>query len=238
MNTQKFSIASDVISTYPDVVVAVVRVKILNLDKLAPIIHELSKQAENIHAELAIVEPITGLPEIAHWRSAYGLMDVKPSKFHSSIEALLRRVKKGGDLSTGLPIVDFYNLVSVVQRTPIGAYDADKLSDAGIRLRKAVPEKDVFHPLGGSADSFPLNPNLVVYGSSNEVLCWGFNTRDSRAVCVDENTTEVLFFSESTSAELKAPEVTIETISNLLADDAFEVGPVQVFNADQSRGTI
>lgn len=238
MASKPFSIAPAVVAAFPQVEVAAIRVSIPDTKLLEPLISDLQNDAAKVKADLAQFDPITKLPQIVAWRDAYRAMGVKASKFHSSIEALLRRVKKGNDISTGLPIVDFYNLISIIHRAPIGAYDASKLSDAGVHLRKASPDTDTFVPLGGSADSFPLTSDLIVYGSKDDVLCWGFNTRDTASVCVDETTTDVLFFSEVASSNLDKPQLPLEAISSLLEEKQVDVGQVHVFNSSNLAGVI
>lgn len=219
MNEVTLSIGSDVLETFPDVQIAAVRTKINDAAALQSAIEQLKKDAESLREDLENVDPITSMPEIASWRIAYGAMGVKPSKFHSSIEALMRRVKKGQDISTGLGIVDFYNLVSINQKSPIGAYDAKKLTSPEIVLRKSDPSTDSFVPLGGSAEAFPLSKGLVVYASDSNVLCWGFNTRDSGISCVDQNSKEVLFFSESTDVEQRErPAATMRALADALGN--------------------
>lgn len=219
MNKVTLSIGSDVLDTFPDVQVAAVRAKIDDAAALQSAIEQLKGDAERLRDHLENIEPITSMPEIASWRAAYGAMGVKPSKFHSSIEALMRRVKKGQDISTGLEIVDFYNLVSISQKSPIGAYDAKKLTSSEIVLRKSDPSNDSFVPLGGSAEAFPLSKGLVVYASGGDVLCWGFNTRDSSVSCVDQGSKEVLFFSETTDPEQRErPAATMRALADALGD--------------------
>ena len=238
MSSHPFSIDHTVVSAFPDVEVAAVRVSVPDTAVLSPLIADLQTEATKVANELAEVDPITKLPQITAWREIYRMMGVKASKFHSSIEALLRRVKKGNDLGTGLPIVDFYNLISITQRSPIGAYDAKKLTSDGVHLRKAKPDTDKFEPLGGTAESFPLTSDLVVYGSEDNVLCWGFNTRDSKLVCVDDTTTDVLFFSEVGSSQLQKPQVVLEALADKLKEKQVDVGPVHVFNAANTSGDI
>ena len=45
-------------------------------------------------------------PDVTGWRQVYGSMGVKPSKYRSSLEALLRRVLKEKSLWTVNSIVD------------------------------------------------------------------------------------------------------------------------------------
>jgi len=42
--------------------------------------------------------PESQMPEISAWRQAYSRMGLKPSKYRSAAEALLRRFKRGGNL--------------------------------------------------------------------------------------------------------------------------------------------
>lgn len=233
------SIDDDVLETFPEVQVAAVRVKIDDAKTLQSSIKRLADNAQTLRRDLESVDPITSIPEIASWRVAYSKMGVKPSKFHSSIEALMRRVKKGQDIRTGLGIVDFYNLVSITQKSPIGAYDVRKLEVSEIVMRKSDPAKDSFLPLGGSSESFPLTDNLVVYASGNEVLCWGFNTRDSSTSCVDENSEEVLFFSETTDPEHKdRPKATMGALVAALEDADVQSARIVALNKGNPTGSL
>jgi DNA/RNA-binding domain of Phe-tRNA-synthetase-like protein len=233
VNKIAVSISADVLASFPSVRVAAVYAKISNSMLLRPIIDRLRIEASGLAEELSVVEPISSLPEIASWRETYAAMGVKPSKFHSSIESLLRRLRGGKYAETGLDIVDFYNLVSILQKSPIGAYDARKLAVPEIHLRKANPSIDQFDPLGGDATSFPLSEELVVYASGNSVLCWGFNTRDSCAVCVDNNTEEAIFFSE-VADDLFSPRPlkTIKALSNALNAVGIATGEVLFIDKD------
>ena len=62
-------------------------------------------------------------------------MGIKPSKFHSSVEALARRTIRTGVPETGIGFVDFYNRASVAQLAPLGAYDLNKVRGLDIELR-------------------------------------------------------------------------------------------------------
>lgn len=239
MTKLNVTVSPDVLAAHKQVQIAGLRASIPDPAMLGPVIDQLQIRAKEIAAELSVIDPITALPEISGWRETYARMAVKPSKYHSSIEALLRRVKKGQDITTGLPVVDFYNLVSIVQKAPIGAYDAAKFAIPELTMRMAKPETDRFTPLGGSADAFPLNPSLVVYASGAEVLCWGFNTRDSKSVCVDENSSDVLFFSENAGENMNP---TAETTMGFLAETLNTVGvktsQVLLLDEDTAKGVI
>ena len=179
------------------------------------------------------------MPEIACWREAYQKLGVKPSKFSSSIEALLRRAKKGDMAEIGIPAVDLYNAISILHRAPLGAYDAAKLGDAPLVLRHARPESDRFAPLGSDPERFPLNPALVVYAQGDEVLCWGFNSRDSEVSAVEAESREILFFSEATDAEGAArSKAALDELSELVSKSGGQVVAIATLNAQNKSRPI
>jgi DNA/RNA-binding domain of Phe-tRNA-synthetase-like protein len=239
MNPVAFSIARSVIAACPEIHVMALRVTVDDQTRLVPLIADLSEAADPMRTELASIESVSDLPEIMRWREAYASLGVKPSKFHSSIEALLRRIKKGQDISTGIPIVDCYNLVSISSKAPLGAYDVAKLGNTEVSLRHARPGSDRFEPLGGSAESFPLNPKLVVYGRDDDVICWGFNTRDSEAVSVDTGSTEIIFFSESTAREgARLSRNALDLLCAKLRAQGAATGEIKAFTAADPAGLI
>ena len=241
MSQLTLTIADTVLEKLPLISVAAVAAQIDDPAQLSPLIDELKSQlaASEMAAKIQTTEPITQLDEVAEWRTAYATMSIKPSKFHSSIEALLRRFKKGDDMSTGLPIVDLYNLISVLHGSPMGAYDLTKLPGGALNLRLASPTTDSFEPLGGNSGSFPLNEDLVVYANGSDVLCWGINTRDSVKSCVDENSRSIVFMSESPSEQAAhRPTVALDTLASGLTELGIEVGNVHVANAATPQITL
>ena len=150
-------------------------------------------------------EKVTEDPFVAGWREAYGLMGVKPSKFRSSIEALLRRASKKAELALPIQSVNLYNACSIAHHAPLGAYDVARLPSGPMELRRARPATDRFDPLGAEANAFPLTPDLVVYASGDDILCWGFNARDSRLSALSEDSDEGVFFAEAANQSQQAP---------------------------------
>lgn len=61
-------------------------------------------------------------PAVAPWREAYRVFGVKPSKYRSSIENLLRSAR-GGSVRSVNPLVDLYNSVSLRHQLPCGGED-------------------------------------------------------------------------------------------------------------------
>ena len=114
MSQLSFRIDPQILQRFPHIKVAAVAAELENPDQLDGLTEKLASQLPAVVERISSADPITQLDDIAVWREAYGAMSVKPSKFHSSIEALLRRVKKGDDISTGLTVVDIYNMISII----------------------------------------------------------------------------------------------------------------------------
>lgn len=191
-----FTCAKDLFATFPALTVYGLRVDDMRATLSASMAEAFLVEA--IAACNLDPERVVEDPQIAGWREAYGMMGVKPSKFRSSIEALLRRAAKKGELAMPVPAVNLYNACSIMAKAPMGAYDVDRLGGRRqIDLRKADVATDRFEPLGGEVSAFPLNPALVVYASGDDVLCWGFNSRDSKLSCLTEESDSALFFSEA-----------------------------------------
>lgn len=129
-------------------------------------------------------------PDVRRWREVYSAMGVKPSKYRSSLEALLRRLFKG-DLWEVSPVVDCYDCVSALNLLPMGAHDMEKLR-GGLTLRYAH-EAEEFYPLGAGDSVVECAERHVVYADGEKVCCWLWNYRDTRDASVDDGTKEALF---------------------------------------------
>jgi DNA/RNA-binding domain of Phe-tRNA-synthetase-like protein len=160
------------------------------------------------------------VPLVRSWREAYSTAGLQPSKYRSSIESLLRRaLKDGSSLTTSIPTVDIYNSCSLMHSAPLGAYDSTLLPTSEIMLRIADPNVDSFLPLGGEPKDFPLKSSLLIYASGHNVICYGFNCRDSRLTALRTETQEAVFCSESTTtAQRQASEHALTHLKSLLTD--------------------
>jgi len=238
--TLEFSISADVFETFPDIHILALRASIDDQTSLKPACDQLLADMPQAVEDLRDVDPLTSLPEIACWRDAYGKIGVKPSKYPSSIEALLRRVKKGDLGETGIPAVDLYNRISVKHRVPLGAYDARKLRQTeALSVRHAAPDEDHFTPLGGRPESFPLNPALIVYAQASEILCWGFNTRDCASRAVDTASSEILFFSETTSMEgSQRARAALSDLATMIQDHGGFTADIATFSSHHASGRV
>ncbi len=156
-----------------------------------PRLRELKAELAERLKEIGLsAETVTSHPDVRRWREVYSAMGVKPSKYRSSIEALLRRVFKG-DLWEVSPAVDCYDCVSALNLLPMGAHDIEKLRGALVLRYARAGEK--FYPLGAGDSTVECSEGQIVYADRKKICCWLWNHRDARDACVDGKTKEALF---------------------------------------------
>lgn len=140
---------------------------------------------------------IASLPSVAPWRMAYREFGVKPSRFRSSIEGLLRSARAGTVPSINNPLVDLYNAVSLRFEVPCGGEDLAAIR-GGIRLTRATGG-EAFVPLG-STQPDPPKPGEVIYRDDAGVLCRRWNWREAERTKLTPPTTAAFLCIEAVDA--------------------------------------
>jgi len=72
--------------------------------------------------------PESEMPSIQAWRRGFARMGLKPTQYRCAAEALLRRLRKEGDLPGLHPLVDLCNAASVAFAIPVAVFDLDRVS--------------------------------------------------------------------------------------------------------------
>jgi len=102
---------------------------LLVIDEIEPepeVGHYLEPWYSKARARLQI-GPESQLDEIAAWRRAYSQMGLKPTKYRSASEALLRRFRREDDLPRLHPLVDICNALSLAFALPVAVFDLDQV---------------------------------------------------------------------------------------------------------------
>lgn len=186
----KLAIGENIFKDFPEAKIGWLRAGIAGASGSA-IVADMKAGLEKRLNDIGISADTLSLhPDVRRWREVYSKMGVKPSKYRSSLEALLRRVFKG-DIWSVSPVVDCYDCVSALNLLPMGAHDVSKLS--GPMTLRYAHEGEKFYPLGAGDSVIECSPKHVVYADAEKVCCWLWNYRDTRDACVDENTEEALF---------------------------------------------
>ena len=132
---------------------------------------------------------------VAAWREAYRAFGVKPSRAHSSLEALLRRARSDAGLPRVDRLVDLYNAVSVRHGLPVGGEDADRL--VGVpRLTTARGDEPFDTVVAGAPVVERPAPGEVVWADDAGVTCRRWNWRQGVRTRLGPGTTRGLFVLE------------------------------------------
>jgi DNA/RNA-binding domain of Phe-tRNA-synthetase-like protein len=162
----KFKVYPEVFERLPNVCFAVVAAYgIDNRSKIKEIEEFLRLAIEKVREETSDTD-IKKNRDIIPYRMAFSELGFNPNKYLSSIEAMVKRVAKGGDLPSINPVVDLANAVSLKYMLPLGAHDLDAL-EGDIAVRLAVPG-DTFIPLGETAEE-AVDPGELVYADSKRI---------------------------------------------------------------------
>jgi DNA/RNA-binding domain of Phe-tRNA-synthetase-like protein len=162
----KFKVYPEVFERLPNVCFAVVAAYgIDNGPKIKEIEELLRLAVEKVRGETSGTD-IKKNRDIIPYRMAFSELGFNPNKYLSSIEAMVKRVAKGGDLPSINPVVDLANSISLKFMLPIGAHDLDAL-EGDIAVRLAVPG-DTFIPLGETVEE-AVDPGELVYADSKRI---------------------------------------------------------------------
>ena len=130
-------------------------------------------------------------PHVASWRAAFSAFGAKPSRYPSSVEALMSRILKGQEVPRINVLVDLYNAVSIRHVVPVGGEDANRL-DGTLRLVVAAGD-ELFDPRGEGSQLEPVDAGEVVWRDDRGVTCRRWNWRQGRRTQLTDSSTDAFF---------------------------------------------
>lgn len=133
------------------------------------------------------------MPQIAAWRRAYTQMGLKPTKYRSAAEALLRRFKHEDDLPRLHPLVDLCNAVSLAFALPVAVFDLDRVEEF-LEVRYATGGEQ-YLAFSGQVETPPAGEVIFADGA-NHVHARRWTFRQSRQSTIGPSTTRALIVSE------------------------------------------
>jgi len=111
----------------------------------------------------------------------------KPKDYPSSIENLIRRVRKGHHVPHINLLVDLYNTISLRYIVPVGGEDIDKI-EGDVELTFATDHEAPVRLLGESEER-PPRPGEVIYKDSISTICRRWNWKEADRTKFSEQTT-------------------------------------------------
>jgi len=139
--------------------------------------------------------PLSELPTIAGWRSAFRLFGVDPTQYRCAVEALLRRLTKKGDIPSINAIVDICNLVSIRYGLPVAGLDMRQVNGK-ITVRFA-DGSEKFTPLGETVADKPEAGEVIFIDDAGLVVARRWCWRQSEESAARDETQEALFTIEA-----------------------------------------
>jgi DNA/RNA-binding domain of Phe-tRNA-synthetase-like protein len=221
----------DFLELFPDATIAIAVVHDIDNRIEDPEIWPML-ESEIGHAAASLGDgEISQHPAVAPWRAAFARFGVKPSKYRSSIESMLRSAQSGRLRSIN-PLVDLYNTVSLRHRLPVGGEDLAKIA-GDIRLTRAHGD-EFFVPLGAEAPE-PPPPGAVIYRDDEGVICSCWNWREAERTMLTEGTTEAVLVIESVPPlDPQAARIAVDDLAALVTRHLGGTAVVNVLNHSHS----
>lgn len=189
----QFSIDQEIFLLYPDLNIAVVIIKDANNAEQLEEVGALLRHEEHVLREIARAVPVLEQENIRCWKEAYKQFGVG-REYRSSIEALFRRIVKGGNVPRINTLVDVYNAASIKYLLPVGGEDLAKVK-GDLRLVRAQGDEH-FIALGQIENDPPITGE-VMYRDDAQVLCRRFNWREADATKLTRDTTRAVLVVEA-----------------------------------------
>lgn len=196
---KKFIMKEDFLEIFPDAVIGILVCKgidghVKDEGKYIPWLRACEQEAQK-HLG---AEEFTQNPVVRGWRDAFYKFKTKKGA-RCSIEALLKRVSKGNQIGSIIPLVDIYNGISLKYGVPIGGENIDKF-EGNVRLTIAEGGED-FITYGSEGKSEPPSEGEVIYRDDFGAICRCWNWREAERTMLTEDTVNAFMIIEAHNAE-------------------------------------
>lgn len=125
-----FQYHADILARYPAIVGGVILAQGMNNGPTPDgLLQRYQAEQQAVKARIGNT-PLSQIPALAAWRSAFRGFNVDPTQYRSASEALLRRLTKKGDIPTINTLVDIGNLISIRYALPVAVFDIRGLQGA------------------------------------------------------------------------------------------------------------
>jgi DNA/RNA-binding domain of Phe-tRNA-synthetase-like protein len=199
------------------------------------IYRKMLQEAENEAHKFLSLKEFSRNPVIFAWREGFQKFKTKKGT-RSSIEALLKRVKKGNHIETINPLVDIYNSISLRYGLPCGGEDIDTFV-GDIRLTQANGNEP-FIPLGSDENASPYEGEIV-YKDDIGVICRCWNWREAQRTMLTENTKNAFLCIELID-ETRSDEfhMALKELSDLVSNHLGGIVKIEVIDINNWEITI
>jgi DNA/RNA-binding domain of Phe-tRNA-synthetase-like protein len=181
--------------------------------------------------------PLSELPSLAAWRSAFRAFGVDPTQYRSATEALLRRLTKQGDIPSINTLVDIGNLISIRYGLPVAILDTQVLH-RGITVRLAQGTEQFFN-LGSTDPEHPAAGEVIFIDEREAVYARRWCWRQSHQSAAQESTTAAIITIEAHHTDARADvERAVSDVTTLLQKYAGGTLHSVLLNAEVIHGAF
>ena len=221
-----FQYDPEIINRYPSIVGGVIYARDMTNGPTPPQLQSAFEAEQQATLRRIGDTPLSQLPTLAAWRSAFRAFGVEPTQYRSAAESLLRRLTKKGDIPSINTLVDLCNLVSIRYALPVAVFDTRTLRGTvtvhfadGSERYTTLGQNEVDHP----------EPGEVVFSDETGLViarrwCW----RQSDQSAAQQDTTGAIITVEAHHAggrkDIEAALNDLLELLNKYAGGSFTVG--------------
>ncbi len=237
MRSIGFRYHPEILSKFPNICGGVIVIHdIVNQPSPAALLETYFADQERINAALGDA-PLSEIPSLAAWRSAFRQFGVDPTRYRSAAEALLRRLTKKGDIPSISTLVDICNLVSIRNALPVAAFDARQLSGS-ITVQFASGE-ETFTAHDTPEPEHPLSGEVIFADPAGMVVArrWCWKQSAESTVGLDTAAAVITIESQNPNSENQITDA-ISDLSLLLSEHMGIAGRNAVLGSSRDSFSI
>jgi DNA/RNA-binding domain of Phe-tRNA-synthetase-like protein len=220
--SQEFAVDESVFRVVPNYhryVVAALAGSSATYEPTSDLLDSLSEAMRTLPSRMLAQNPAED-PRIQVWREAFRETGSSPSKFRSSVEAIVRRGLRGELSSLNSYLIDLGTVATLNFLTPVGVHTLDGLPQGQLKLRPARGDES-FTDFGGGVE-FP-EAGEIIYCVESTVLTRRWVWRQGRDGSVGERPTALAVNIDIAEPSLVSGEDVVQAVTDMLSAGGFDV---------------
>ncbi|SFH65222.1 B3/B4 domain-containing protein (DNA/RNA-binding domain of Phe-tRNA-synthetase) [Tindallia magadiensis] len=198
----KYEVASKIFEMEPQLTIGIIIGKNIQNSGTNDSDLERLRNAEAEAREKIQLENLRDWPTIQFYRETMKKAGINPNRFPVSVEAMMKRILKGGSLPAINALVDLCNAISLEQAITLGAHDLEDIEeDLALRFATGVER---FLPFGETKEE-AVEPGELIFTSHNTVQTRKWIWRQSERGKTTVNSQQIFFQLVSNSGEEGSP---------------------------------
>lgn len=186
----KYSVDPEVFKLNPEIEFGIIIGKNLTVSESTEADQRALLSAQEAMRQKISPDAIRDLPNVAACRNVLQKAGINPNKFTASVEAMLKRVAKGNNLSVINSLVDRCNVVSIENGISLGGHDLKDIQyDLEVRFSRTG---DRFLPFGETVWE-EVEPGELIFTAGPIVQTRKWIWRQSEYGKITPQTTNVFF---------------------------------------------